>query len=103
MPEVILDSLGFALGVIWQQENEWIAKYFVQTHTVKVSTRADALCWINSHTAQPAHSIGVADLGSLLKLLDAEYARAFPGSPPTDFQDMVQRMAATVIELRRGA
>lgn len=54
MPELIFDRHGFALGVIWPHENEWIAKYFIQTQTTKTATRADALAWVNSHTSQPA-------------------------------------------------
>ena len=102
MPEVIFDALGFTLGVIWPHENVWVAKYFIQTETVTMPNRADALAWVNSHSAQPAHSIGAGDYGSLLKLLADEFARAFPGESATDAQDMVQRLAATVIELRRG-
>ncbi len=103
MPEIIFDALGFTLGVIWPHQTEWVAKYFIQTQTVKRSTRADALAWVNSHTAQPAQVIGVNDYDSLVKLLAGEFARAFPNYGATDPQNMIQLMAATIVQARENA
>ena len=101
MPEIVCDSIGFALGVIWPHENGWVAKLFIQTHTIKVESREVALRWINSHTAKPApQQIGVEDYDTLVELLSNEFARTFPDYGPTDPQNMVQRMAAEILNLR---
>lgn len=45
--------------------------------------------------------IGVHDNTSLIACLVANYEQVFPGSPSTDAQDMIQRMAAEIMTLRR--
>ncbi len=50
MPEIIMDSNGYAVGVVYFNVDHWEAKYFVQTHTVQVMNKEDGIEWVRSHS-----------------------------------------------------
>jgi hypothetical protein len=46
--------------------------------------------------------IGVYDYESCVRCLTSNWKKVFPQYPPTDPQDMIQRMAWEIQNLRRG-
>lgn len=62
---------------------------------------SDLCAGCDAATKKIVQKIGVYDDVSLITCLVANYESVFPGFPSTDPQDMIQRLTAEIMNLRR--